>query len=53
MQETRGEMKQVKWPSRRTAMLFTILVVVVSVLTALYLGLFDFIFTTGLKNLLG
>ena len=41
LRETKGEMKHVSWPTRRQAIAFTILVIVVSVITALLLGLFD------------
>ena len=52
LKETKGEMKQVNWPTRRMAIAFTILVIAISVFTAIYLGLFDFIFATGLKGLI-
>ncbi|PIQ68121.1 MAG: preprotein translocase subunit SecE [Candidatus Taylorbacteria bacterium CG11_big_fil_rev_8_21_14_0_20_46_11] len=47
--ETRAELKHVTWPTRKQATLYTILVITISVATALYLGAFDFIFTTLLK----
>ncbi|MFA6446104.1 MAG: preprotein translocase subunit SecE [Candidatus Paceibacterota bacterium] len=52
LKDTRGEMKHVNWPTRSTAIAFTIIVIVVSVLTAFYLGLFDFIFTSALKGII-
>ena len=52
LKETRGEMKQVSWPTRRTAIAFTVIVILVSIITAFYLGFFDFVFTSGLKTLL-
>ncbi|MBL7045658.1 MAG: preprotein translocase subunit SecE [Parcubacteria group bacterium] len=45
LKDTRGEMKHVSWPTRRQATVFTILVIFISLLTAAYLGLFDFILT--------
>jgi len=48
LKDTRGELHHVAWPTRVQTIVFTILVVLVSVLTALYLGLFDYIFTSGL-----
>lgn len=41
-------MRHVAWPTRAQTIVYTILVVVFSVLVSLYLGLFDFIFTTTL-----
>jgi preprotein translocase subunit SecE len=45
IKETRAEMTHVSWPTRRQAVMFTIIVVVISVLSSLYLGFFDYIFT--------
>jgi len=52
LKETRAEMKNVTWPTRRQATYSTILVIVISVFIAYYLGLFDFIFSKGLIKLL-
>jgi preprotein translocase subunit SecE len=41
IQETKGELKHVTWPTRKQAIAFTIIVIVVSILTALALGFFD------------
>ncbi len=46
LNDVRAEMKHVSWPSRRTTILYTVVVLSVSVATALYLGLLDFIFST-------
>jgi preprotein translocase subunit SecE len=53
IKETRGELKHVSWPTRRQAIAFSVLVVLISVGLALFLGLFDYIFSLGLKFLLG
>jgi len=45
LKETRGELKHVSWPTRKQAIMFTIVVVLVSLAVAAYLGLFDFLFT--------
>ena len=50
LRDTRSELKHVSWPTRRQATVFTILVIVVSILTALLLGVFDYIFTQGLER---
>ena len=43
--DTRGELKHVNWPTRKQTIRFTILIVIVSILTSLFLGFFDFVFT--------
>ncbi len=45
IKEVQAEMTHVKWPTRKTTLYFTIVVIVVSILTALYLGFFDLIFS--------
>jgi preprotein translocase SecE subunit len=42
---TAAEMKQVKWPTRQQAAFYTLLVVVISTFTALYVGAFDYVFS--------
>jgi len=49
IRDTKGEMKHVSWPTKTQALSFTALVIVISILTALYLGFFDFIFSGALK----
>ena len=48
LKDTRGELKHVSWPTQRQAIIFTVLVILVSIFTALFLGFFDFIFTRAL-----
>jgi len=43
IRDTRAELTHAKWPSRRQAMGFTILVIVVSIVTAIILGFFDYL----------
>lgn len=50
LKETKGELKHVSWPTRRQATMFTVVVIVVSLITAAYLGFFDWIFTTLLET---
>ena len=45
IKETQGEMAHVTWPSRKQAIVYSIAVVLVSVITAFALGLFDYIFS--------
>ena len=43
LRDTRGELSHVSWPTRRQAIVFTAIVVAVSVGVAAYLGLFDYV----------
>ncbi|MEK7569484.1 MAG: preprotein translocase subunit SecE [Patescibacteria group bacterium] len=52
LRETKGELKHVVWPSRRQTLFYTLIVVVLSVLVAYFLGVFDFIFSRGLEKIL-
>ncbi len=45
IKETRAEMAHVTWPSRKQAITYSIIVVLVSVITSFALGLFDYIFS--------
>jgi preprotein translocase subunit SecE len=42
--DVRAEMKHVSWPSRSVTIAYTIVVVVVSLVVAIYLGLLDHVF---------
>jgi preprotein translocase subunit SecE len=48
--ETRGEVKHVNWPTRRQALAYTVVVILISIFVALFLGLFDYLFTLGLQK---
>ena len=50
LKDTRGELYHVAWPTRTQTIVYTIMVIGLSVFVALYLGFFDFIFTTGLAR---
>lgn len=52
LKDTRTELRHVAWPTRLQTIIYTVLVVVLSVAVALYLGFFDFIFTTALSRAL-
>lgn len=51
IQETRSELKHVSWPSRRQAIAFTIIVIVISIITAIVLGVFDVLLARGIAFL--
>ena len=50
LRDTKGELAHVSWPSRSQAVAFAALVVVLSILTSIYLGAFDTLFTTLIKK---
>jgi len=49
IRETRGELKHVSWPTRKQAVAFTVVVIIISLGVAGYLGLFDYLFTKLLE----
>lgn len=49
LRDTAAEMKHVSWPTQTQAFIYTALVIGVSALVALFLGAFDYVFTTMLK----
>lgn len=49
IKDTRAEMRHVTWPTRRQVVIYTIIVVMVSLATAALLGFFDFLFTRALE----
>lgn len=52
LRDTRAELRHVAWPTRIQTIVYTILVVAISIGVAIYLGLFDFLFTSGLSRVL-
>ena len=48
LKDTRAELHHVAWPTRSQTIIFTVLVMALSILVSLYLGLFDYIFTNAL-----
>ena len=50
--ETKEELSRVSWPSRENVTKHTLLVIVVSVVVAIYLGAADVLFTYGLERLI-
>jgi preprotein translocase subunit SecE len=53
LRDTTAEMKHVTWPTPIQAMTYTVLVIVVSAVVALYLGAADFLFTRLLNIVIG
>ena len=53
LQDTRAELRHVAWPTQTQTIIYSVLVAALSIAVAVYLGLFDFLFTSGLKRFLG
>ncbi|MGB8815835.1 MAG: preprotein translocase subunit SecE [Minisyncoccia bacterium] len=51
--ETKTEMKHVSWPTRQQTIIFTVVIILVSVGVSVYLGLFDYIFSITLQKFIG
>ncbi len=52
IKEVRAEMKHVSWPTRNQAVVYTIVVVAVSIVTAVYLGLWDYAFGSVIRHII-
>ena len=52
LRETKSEMKQVNWPSRRHMLIYTVVVIIFSLALGYLLGAFDTLFQAGLKSLI-
>lgn len=48
IKETQAEMSHVAWPTQTQTVVYTALVVLVSIIVSLYVGFFDFLFTQSL-----
>lgn len=53
LKDTRAEFRHVTWPTGRQAMVYTALIILVSVVVALLVGLFDYLFTQALNWFIG
>lgn len=49
---TFAELRQVAWPSQRQTIMYTILVIVISALVALYVGAFDYLFSQAINAII-
>lgn len=50
LRDTRAELRHVAWPTRTQTVVYAALVAVLSIVVAIYLGVFDFLFTSSLKR---
>jgi preprotein translocase subunit SecE len=53
LQQAKGELKKVTWPTRKQTLASTAVVMVVVVIVAIYLGVVDFILAKAVKAILG
>ena len=52
IQEVRAEVSKVVWPTRREVLMTTVMVFIMSVLTAIFFFLVDLLIRTGLNGVL-
>ena len=52
IRDTRGELKHVSWPTRKQAIVYTLITILLSIGLALYLGVFDFLFSLGIEKII-
>jgi preprotein translocase subunit SecE len=52
IKDVRSEMRHVSWPSRTQTIIYTIVVVAVSVGVALYLGLWDYVLSALIRRII-
>lgn len=50
IKDTRGELKHVTWPTRKQSIMFTGIVIVISIASSIYLGFFDYLFSLILQK---
>ncbi len=48
LKDTYAELKHVSWPTNKQSVVYTALVIGISIIVALFVGLFDFVFSKGL-----
>ena len=52
VKETRAELKHVSWPTRKQAIMYTVLVIAVSVVVSAILGFLDYGYALSVENFL-
>lgn len=51
LRDTSGEMKHVKWPTKKQALVYSLLVIGISALVALFVSGADYVFTSLLNKI--
>lgn len=52
LKESKEELKKVSWPTRKETLNYTLIVIIISSIIAVFLGFADFLLTKGLSLLL-
>ncbi len=52
LKEVKVEMKRVNWPRREETVKYTLIVILITLIVAAFLGTLDFIFTTLLNKII-
>lgn len=52
LKAVKGDFRHISWPTREVAMAYTVAIVILTLLVAYYLGLFDWLFSLGLEFIL-
>jgi preprotein translocase subunit SecE len=52
IRDSYAEMKKVTWPTRKETIKITIVVIIISLSVAAFLGLLDYIFSLGIKEII-
>lgn len=50
IKNTKSEMRHVSWPNKKETTNYTILVIAISIAVGILLGVFDYIYSLGLKD---
>jgi len=52
LKETKEELKHVSWPTKKQVIIFTVMVIIISVFVAYFLGIFDALFVRILGRII-
>ncbi len=52
LREVRAELRHVNWPSRQQTILYSVVVIVVTILVSSYLGILDYGFSAVIQHIL-
>lgn len=52
LKELRREFQRINWPTRSQALRMSLVVIVISLVVAAFLGLLDFVFSVALKKII-
>ena len=52
LREAKQELQKVSWPTQKQTMRYSAIIIAISILLAIYFGIFDFILNIGLEKLI-